>query len=251
MSRKGDLNGRTALVTGGGVGIGRAIAFELATLGAHVIVSGRRPAVLDETVLELRSRGDSALALVGDIVQPRFLEELDALVPHVDVVVHNATAFPSHGDLDRIPEAEIERVHAVAVLAPTRITAHLLPRMRSRRFGRILFVGSIAATAGALRQAPYSSAKSALHGLVRSLALECAPHGITCNLVEPGLVLTERVLAEIPADRRAGLVARTAIGRAGTPEEIASVVAFLASTRASYVTGAIVPVTGGLGLGLS
>lgn len=246
-----DLAGRSALVTGGGAGIGRAISAELAALGANVIVCGRRRALVDETVRDLRSKGGRAVALVADITHASFTTELDALAPELDVIVHNATAFPSYGDLERIPVAEIERVHEVDVLAPIRITAHVLPRMRAKRFGRILFIGSIAATMGAARQAPYSSAKSALHGFVRSLALETAAHGITCNLIEPGLVLTERVLLEVPAEKRASLIARTPIGRPGTPEEIAAVVAFLASSRASYVTGAIVPVTGGLGLGLS
>jgi 3-oxoacyl-[acyl-carrier protein] reductase len=131
-----------------------------------------------------------------------------------------------------------------------RITAHLLPGMKVRGFGRIVFVGSIAASLGAVHQVPYTTAKSALHGLVKSLALECASFGVTCNLVEPGLVLTDRVLARLPEERRKELLGDTPMGRAGTPEEIAAVVAFLASPRASYVTGACVPVTGGLGLGL-
>jgi NAD(P)-dependent dehydrogenase (short-subunit alcohol dehydrogenase family) len=239
---------RTALVTGAGRGIGRAIALDLARAGARVVACGRDRAALEETVSKAGS-ADMAI-LAADITASGFLTELDRSAANFDVIVHNATSFPSFGALEEVPAAEIDRVQDVVVRAPMRITAHVLPGMKARRFGRIIFIGSIAASLGAVRQVPYATAKSALHGLVKTLALECAPHGITCNLVEPGLVLTERVLARVPDKRRAELLSDTPMGRAGTPEEIAAVVTFLASPRASYVTGACIPVTGGLGLGL-
>lgn len=247
-----DLAQRTALVTGAGRGIGRAIALDLARSGARVVACGRDRAALEETAsLAARaSIGADMAILAADITASGFLAELDRTVQTCDVLVHNATSFPSFGALEEVPSVEIDRVHDVVVRAPMRITAHLLPGMKSRGFGRIVFIGSIAASLGAVRQVPYATAKSALHGLVKTLALECAPHGVTCNLVEPGLVLTERVLARVPQMRRQELLSDTPMGRAGTPEEIAAVVTFLASPRASYVTGAVIPVTGGLGLGL-
>ncbi len=244
------LTGRTALVTGGGAGIGRAITLELAAMGAKVILCGRRRALLDDAALSISSSGGEALVLEGDITAPDFLTRLDALSSAVDVVVHNATAFPTFGSLEEIPFTQIEHLYDVVVLAQMRISAHVLPGMKQRGFGRLVYLGSIAATIGAERQAPYASAKAALSGLVKCLALEGARHGVTCNLVEPGLVLTERVREHLDPARRQKLIESTPMHRPGTIEEVAAVVCFLCSPRASYVTGATIPVTGGLGLGL-
>lgn len=246
-----DLKGRHALVTGAGRGIGRAIALELAGRGATVVACGREEAKIQETIQLGRKSGFHIEALVGDITEPGFADTCTRSGQPIDVVVHNATSFPAYAPIEDTQPDAVALVHEVAVFAPMRITARLMPDMRARGFGRVVFIGSIAATLGAAQQSPYASAKAALHGLVKSLALECARDGVTCNLVEPGLVLTERVLAVIPEARRATLVGRTPMGRPGTPEEIAAVVGFLASPRASYVTGACIPVTGGFGLGLT
>jgi NAD(P)-dependent dehydrogenase (short-subunit alcohol dehydrogenase family) len=245
-----ELKGRTALVTGAGRGIGRAIALELAQSGARVIACGRDRAALEQTASAAARGQVDMTVLAADITSSGFLTELDRVTGTCDVVVHNATHFPVLGPLEEIPPAEIERVLDVGVRAPLRTSAHVMAGMKSRGFGRIVFIGSIAGTQGAVNQVAYATAKSALHGLVKSMAIEGAPSGVTCNLVEPGLVLTERVLARLTPEKRNALLSGTPMGRAGTPEEIAHVVAFLASPRASYVTGAIVPVTGGLGLGL-
>lgn len=249
--REHDLSGRTALVTGASRGIGRAIAAELGGRGAHVLVAARDRAKLDETVALVASAGGRATAIVGDVTSPAFLVELARHGHPVDVFVHAATSFPPYGALEDVPERDVARVLEVGVSAPMRIAAQVLPDMKTRGFGRLVFLGSIAGSSGAARQAPYATAKAALHGLAKSLALEGASRGVTCNVVEPGLVLTERVLAAIPESQRAALVARTPAGRPGTAEEIAAVVGFLVSPRASYVTGAVVPVTGGLGLGIA
>jgi len=245
-----DLAGRQALVTGASRGIGRAIVLELAQRGAQVIACARDLAKLEETMALAKRSGGQVSALAADITAPNFIHELRRGARAIDIVVHNATSFPPYSMLEEFDPADAALVHEVVVLAPLRISAQLLPDMKARGFGRIVFLGSIAASVGAVRQVPYASAKAALHGLVKSIALETAKHGITCNLVEPGLVLTERVMASIPEDTRAALVAKTPMRRTGTPEEIAAVVGFLASPRASYVTGACIPVCGGLGLGV-
>jgi 3-oxoacyl-[acyl-carrier protein] reductase len=122
--------------------------------------------------------------------------------------------------------------------------------MKARRFGRILHIGSASATLGGAGQVAYASAKSALVGLTRSIACETGRYGITCNLVEVGLVETERTAEAVAPDRKRQILARIPAGRCGTCAEVAAAVSFLASPQASYIQGACIPVTGGLGLGL-
>lgn len=251
MSASRDLVGRRALVTGGGEGIGRAIAFELARRGAEVVIAGRRGELLERAVEAARATGLAGLrALAGDLTADEFPRRAVEFAGELDVLVHNAVWFPPYGALEDVDPDDSARVHDVLVLSPMRLTAAFVGGMKRRRYGRVVFVGSIAATEGAPRQVSYTSAKSALHGLAKSLALEGAPHGVTCNVVEPGLVLTERVRDRVPEATRRALLAATPMGRAGEPEEIAALAGFLASPRASFLTGAVIPVTGGLGLGL-
>jgi 3-oxoacyl-[acyl-carrier protein] reductase len=241
---------RQALVTGAGGGIGRAIALELAREGGLVVALGRQADKLAETRRLVHAAGGRCEVVVADLRAELWRTPVAQLAPELDTLVHNATSFPAYGNLEDVPREQFDEVHDTVVGGPARMCAHVLPALRARRFGRVIFVGSIAGTNGARRQAAYASAKAALHGLVRSLALETALDGITVNLVEPGLVLTERVLEAIPEATRAALVASTPMGRPAWAEEVAAAVGFLASERASYITGATLPVTGGLGLGL-
>jgi len=243
-----DLAGRTAVITGGGTGIGAAVARELAKRGARVILTSRREERLRAAAKDLLADGLRAEVLVGDVQSDQLLQDLGRLAPDIDILVNNAAVFATYGPVEEVPLAEINAVLEIDLRAVVRLVRHVLPNMKQRGFGRIINVGSVAGSLGAAGQVAYSTAKSALEGLTRSVALEGARHGVTCNLVEPGLVETERVVEKIDPEIRRHLIDATPLGRAGRPDEIAYAVAYMTSQAAACVTGAVLPVDGGIGL---
>ncbi len=245
-----ELDGRTALVTGAARGIGRAIALELARAGARVILLARSADALESVRAEIEAAGGEAVALAADVADPALPARVAALEPGVDVLVNNAAAFATYGPVERVDQAEIDRVLDVDLAACLRLTRAVLPGMKARGFGRVLHVGSVAGALGGAGQVAYSTAKAGLRGLTVSVAVESARRGVTSNLLELGLVTTERTTAAIDPAIREALVRNTPVGRPGTPEEVAAAARFLASPAAGYITGAVIPVAGGLGLGL-
>ena len=245
--------GRTAVVTGGGRGIGRAIALSLAEAGARVVVLGRDQRSLDETrdqFTRAHEHAGSIDGVAGDLTAASTLDAVVARVGRIDVLVHNAAAYAPYAVLERAAWHDVASIWNTVVDASLQLTQRILPGMKDRKFGRILFIGSAAASLGGSGQVAYATAKSSLVGLTRSLACETGAYGITCNLVELGLVDTERVRAAVPPERRQQILTRVAVGRMATPREIARIVTFLTSDDAAYIHGATIPVTGGLGLGL-
>lgn len=245
-----ELSGKTALVTGAARGIGRAVALELASAGAHLVLLARTADALEAVKAEVIAAGGTAESHVADLTDHAILDGLDAVAPSVDVLVNNAACFATYGPIETVSEDEIARVMEVDLHAAMRLVRHVLPGMKARGFGRILHIGSVAGSLGGAGQVAYSTAKAGLRGLNVSVAVECARRGVTSNLLELGLVTTERTSAAIDPAIRDALVRNTPVGRPGTPEEVAFAVRFLASPRAAYITGAVLPVSGGLGLGL-
>jgi len=244
------LQPRLALVTGGGRGIGRACALTLAEQGWHLLVCGRDEAALRAVVADIQARGGQAQWLAGDLADETFWRALQALPVRPELLLHNACQPARFGLVEAVPLPQVHGVIDSVLVAGLRLAQWALPAMKQAHGGRLIYIGSAAARLGAHGQVAYAAAKAGLQGMVRSLAVETARHGITCNLIEPGFIETERTRSAVAPALQATLASRAAAGRAGSDQEVAQVVAFLASEGASYITGATLPVDGGYGLGL-
>jgi len=246
-------DGRVALVTGASRGIGRATAIALGRAGMRVAVGYAS----DET--EARATVDAIVGVGGDAAPVAIrVEDVDAVdaafgsiesgFGPVEVLVNNA-GVTADGLVMRMKDEAWERVLAVDLTGAFHTIRRATPKMLRARFGRIVNVSSVVAHVGGAGQANYGAAKAGLVGLSRSVARELGGRGITCNVVAPGPIATEMTAAMGP-DWLATVGALVPVGRPGTPEECAATIAFLASDAAAYVTGAVVPVDGGLGMGL-
>jgi 3-oxoacyl-[acyl-carrier protein] reductase len=243
------LQGKAALVTGGSRGIGRAIALELASMGAAVAVNyAARADDAADVVAAIEAHGGRAVALGGDVSDPAAAA---ALVAHVaeqlgglDVLVNNAGIARDNLAL-RMKDSEWLDVLAVDLSGAFYCSRAALRPMLKAHWGRIVNVASIAGTSGNAGQANYSAAKAGLIGLTKALAREVGSRAITVNAVAPGFIETE-MTASLPAEIHAQVAARASLQRMGRVEEVAAAAAFLASPAAGYITGQVLIVDGGL-----
>jgi 3-oxoacyl-[acyl-carrier protein] reductase len=238
---------RRALVTGGSGDIGGAICRRLADDGLHVIVHGHANLARAEAVAAgIRAGGGSAQAVAFDVADGDAARAaLDALLHEgpVHVLVNNA-GIHDDAPLAGMAEAQWKRVVDVSLHGFFHVTQPLLLPMARARWGRIVSISSVAAVLGNRGQANYAAAKSALHGATRSLAREMASRGITANVVAPGVIEGAMAADAFPP----GLVKQLVpAGRAGTPGEVAALVAFLCSDAAGYVNGQVIGINGGMG----
>jgi NAD(P)-dependent dehydrogenase (short-subunit alcohol dehydrogenase family) len=245
-----DLVGRNAVVTGAGSGIGLAIARRLASDGAKVALLDRDRGAVEKAAGEI---GEGAMACVADVSERAQVDaavaRVHAMLGPVHVLVNNA-GIEAFDPFSEIREETWERIFAVNVRGAFNCTQAVVEDMRAATWGRIVCISSSSAQSGTARMVHYASSKAALFGFTKSLALELGPDGITVNAVAPGMVLTpmlERSAAEgkLPADIETTASQRP-VRRPGRPEDIAATVAHLASEEASYVTGQIVGVGGGI-----
>jgi 3-oxoacyl-[acyl-carrier protein] reductase len=240
-----DLEGKTALVTGGGKGIGRAISEALAGMGAKVIVNYRSDQAAAEATAASLPNATAHQADVGDPVQ---VEAMIKAIGRVDVLVNNAGALRDKLLVQMSPPdwEDIIRTDLMSVFATTR--AALMSGMMRARWGRIVNISSIVALTGNAGQSNYAAAKAGLIGFTKSVAREYGSRNITCNAVAPGYVRTDLTTASVTQEMVGEMVKLTPIKREGTAEEIAAAVAFLCSQRAGFITGQVLAVDGGLSL---
>lgn len=234
------LTGQTALVTGATAGIGRATALELARRGAEVLIHGRDEARGQATAEEITAAGGTARFIGADLATIDGARRLVEEAGDVDVLVNNA-GFSSWAPTADFDITQFDAMYASNVRAPFILVAGLAPGMVSRGHGSIVTVGSMAARVGLVNGAAYGSTKAAIEALTRSWAAEYSDKGVRVNAVAPGPIYTRPEAKDLFDD----LGATTAMRRAAQPEEVAEVIAFLASPEASYITGATVAVDGG------
>jgi len=237
---------RAALVTGAGRNIGRSIALRLAADGCAVAVNALTPASAQAVVDEIVGAGGTAVVAPGDVGNPddvhRFIAEALDRLGRLDVLVNNAAARPSARFLD-ITLDDWRAVTGVTLDGAYMVTREVLPGMVERGWGRVINIIGARAQAGEADRAHVVAAKHGLIGLTRALAREFAPHGVTVNAVSPGTIRTDR--DAVDPGRLARRMATAPMGRAGQPQEVAAMVAFLASDEAGYVTGQLIGVNGG------
>jgi len=242
------LQGRVALITGAGQGIGRAIALRFAEEGAKIVVVDVVEASAQAVVREIRAAEREALAVVCDVTRR---DQVSALVQQaldaygqIDILGNNA-GITRDARLIKMTEDEFDRVIDVNLKGVFNLTQAVAPHMIERGYGRIISTSSVVGLYGNFGQTNYVATKAGVIGMTRVWARELGPKGITANAVAPGFIATD-MIKTVPEKVIDGMIERTPVRRLGTPEDIAAAYLFLASEEASFVNGVVLSVDGGL-----
>lgn len=237
-----DLTGKTALVTGASGDIGRAIALALAAEGATVYATARR---LDKLEALAEEAGGRIVPLEMDLADVADVEVLGA----IDILVLNAAHAPERAPFLKGGMETLRSIMEVNFFGQAALIERTLAGMVERRWGRLIHISSVAASIGEAHGPSYCASKAAMDGLFRNLTIDYSPYGVTVNSIEPGPILTERFTNFWGPVKARRFSLTTAVRRLGAPEDVANAVCFLASPKASYVTGEVMRVDGGIHLG--
>jgi 3-oxoacyl-[acyl-carrier protein] reductase len=243
------LSGHTALITGAGQGIGEACAEVFAERGASLILLDKNKKTLPHVADRIASKGGKVVAHIIDLTRTASLQKLIAelkLERTIDILVNNA-GFDRPGITAKIDKKDLNAVMGIHIDVPFLLTKWLLPQMRAGRWGRIINISSVYGVSGAKGEAAYCTAKAGIIGLTKTTAREAGTDGVTANAIVPGLIRTPPMI-KLPDKYKQPILDQTLLGRMGEPDEVARVIAFLASDDSSYITGTTITVSGGWGI---
>lgn len=243
------LKGKIALVTGGSRGLGRADALALAESGADVVIADILDA--ERTADDVRTLGRRSMAIKMDVTHmeevKEGIEKIKKEFKSIDILVNNAATLDHLGQVLEQKDKLWERDLRVNLTGTFNCSRAVWPLMIEKSWGRMINMASVAGTLGGFGQASYSTTKAGIIGFTKTMALEGARYGITCNVVCPGIINSES-FQTIPSEMRERLTKRTAFRKPGEPEDVANAVVFLASDKAKYITGIVLNVSGGIEL---
>jgi len=241
------LKDKKAIVTGAGQGIGRSITLKLAQEGADVVIAESNPDTGTRTVKEVEAQGRKALFISVDVANQKQVQAMADQVlkawKGIDILVNNA-GFDRPGHLLKVKEEDWDAVLGVHLKGTLNCIQAVAPHMIEKGYGKIVNLSSVWGKRGAVSEISYSSAKAGIIGLTKSVARELGRYQINVNAILPGLILTPTI-AKMAEKYQNMIIENTPLRRIGQPEEVANVVAFLVSDEASFVTGAMVEVSGG------
>lgn len=242
------LNNKAALITGGGQGIGQVVAENLAKMGAHVVLADINLEQAEKSAADIRDNGGSASAVLLNVAEPKNVQEVFKSISNeiklLDILINNA-GITKDGLFIRMQESDWDKVLSVNLKGSFLCSQHAAKQMMKQRQGAIVNIASIVGVMGNAGQANYSASKAGLIGLTKTMARELAPRNITVNAIAPGFIDTEmtRVLDDKVREK---LIEQIPLARLGLPQDVAHSVAFLVSDQASYITGQVINVNGGM-----